>query len=142
VNHDEDEPVRMTVEEIGLMREIVRWRRNHDIDRVRVRKLGWDYWVRYGFNGKTREEVWPEFARGTMALTGGPDDPRSVPVASLTQAVDVLVACGFLPARFSSAYRQGWNASAIWHDPEGDEAEFRRLFHDLANISFPVGEHL
>jgi hypothetical protein len=39
----------------------------------------------------------------------GSKELQRLPVTTVTEAVDVLVALGFLPARFSSAYRSGWD---------------------------------
>lgn len=125
---------KLTLDEVALLREVFRWARNHDVTRT-----AWgDAW-RQGLKGKmvTRDE---------NTIGWAPDrwsDYHWLAVDSIAQAVDVLVAVGYLPQRFSSAYRAGWDASAVWHDD--DEAhggdEFARLFHDVENISFPVGEH-
>ena len=98
----------MTVAEIALMREIVRWRKNHDIDFVRRAVYGAPYWKDY----RTGREVW--FQRNQehpMSLVADRAAwPATAPADSLAQAVDLLVAYGYLPQRFSSAYRAGWDA--------------------------------
>jgi hypothetical protein len=127
------ETQRMSTGEIALVREIVRWRRNH----------GWIYrhpaapWVesRTGRAVSLTED-------GDIGITadyhGGPYEWYRA--RSLTEGVDLLVALGYLPARFSSAYEAGWRTAEKWLMPDADEAdEFRRLFHDPENVSFPVG---
>ena len=134
---DSDARPRMTADDIALMREIVQWRKNHEIDFVRRRVYGSPYWVDY----RTGREVWFEYQNvyplAIRKEKGGWSD--SIPARTLTEAVDVLVALGFLPPRFSSAYRAGWHAARIWYHPVGNEREFVRLFHDPENISFPAG---
>lgn len=146
---------RLTTAEIGLLREISRWRRNHG-----VTYFQWRPGV--GFGVLTEWKCWsgPDRDRRMANLTYEPerdsraarllvsadyyrDDFREIPAATVTQAVDMLVALGYLPQRFSSAYQAGWHASSYWYGTlrnEDDETEFRRLFHDPENISFPVDE--
>lgn len=138
---DVDEVRHMTTDEIALMREIVLWRRNHGMDFVRRRVYGAPYWKDYA----TKREVWFQFRDVNPLTVSRPgeygDESWDVVVTSLTEAVDLLVAYGFLPARFSSAYRAGWRASQVWHEGpalHGDDV-FRAMFHDLENISFPAG---
>lgn len=53
---------------------------------------------------------WPHFAEVGVH----PDSHRPLTwheVQSVTQAVDVLVALGYLPVWFSSAYRAGWDSA-------------------------------
>jgi hypothetical protein len=131
---------RMTVEDIALMREIVRWRRANGINYV-------PDWSRY--RASTRD--------GSSVAWTTLDIPRDDPMVGVThdylapyewhrvhsfrEAVDLIVALGFLPQRFSSAYRAGWHASHVWHDASAEfpPEEFERLFHDPENISFPAG---
>ena len=129
---------RMTVAEIALMREIIAWRKAHEIDFVKRRVYGAPYWKDY----RTGKEVWFESEEEqSMALVAGRDVwAVHISAESVTQAVDVLVTFGYLPARFSSAYRAGWHAAQQWYDDQArDDAEFRRLFHDPENVSFPAG---
>jgi hypothetical protein len=136
---NDTETQRMSADEIALVREIVRWRRNHGIDFVRrINPYGAPYWKDY----RTGREVWYQ-AKEQNPVSVVADRatwPAQIPVGSVAQTVDVLVAYGYLPARFSSAYTAGWDASAVWHD-ENDYGsdEFKRLFHDPENVSFPVG---
>jgi hypothetical protein len=136
---DTETPVRLTADEIALMREIVGWRRNHEIDFVRrIIPYGAPYWKDY----RTGREVWFEYRTGNSVsvVADGGEWPVQIPAGTLTQTVDVLVAYGYLPQRFSSAYRAGWQASKVWHGVgAADSDEFRRLFHDPLNVSFPVG---
>lgn len=137
---DEDEVRTMTADEIGLMREIVKWRRNHGVTYWRARnpigrfcqwKDDGDRWSRRSVG----HDLGDPYVSAGAAYSA--HDIR-VPVQSVTQAVDVLVALGYLPARFSSAYRAGWDSSTLWHDPDVDPAAFRKAFHDPWNISLPA----
>jgi hypothetical protein len=150
----EDEDVRVSVlaneQDVHLLREIARWRRNHDVTYFQWRPgVGFGVfteWYRY-VNGNRRTVSYePESDIGgaarllaTVDYYGGRELQR-LPVRTVTEAVDVLVALGFLPARFSSAYRSGWDAATVWEKCEGDESTFKRLFHDPENISFPAVE--
>lgn len=129
----EDRP-RMSVAEIALMREIIAWRKTHG-------------WQRSAWEG-----AWIEMATGRRVAAdpsasevgvsaGRYDSYRWHCVENVTQAVDLLATFGYLPARFSSAYRAGWHAAQVWYDgdPDADADEFSRLFHDPENISFPAG---
>ena len=97
---------RMTVHEIALMREIVKWRRAN----------GWIY--------LHPAAPWVESESGrAVSLTedddvGITDDYHRAQYEwyrahSVTEAVDLLAALGYLPARFSSAWWAGWNAAAM-----------------------------
>lgn len=109
---------RMSLDEVALLRELVRWRRNHGVD--------------YDFAGATlrladgRTIAWNTYSALHWPRAGevGVRDCRLRPltwheVESVTQAVDVLVALGYLPARLSSAYRAGWDARAEATDSDG-----------------------
>jgi hypothetical protein len=104
---------RMTTDEIGLMREIIAWRKAHEIEFVRRRVMG-TYWVdSFGRTGPKRRSVAIELSHDTTPVMGLCHEQYAshvwYAVDSFTQAVDVLVAYGYLPARFSSAYRTGWD---------------------------------
>lgn len=111
---DDDQPVRLTTDEIGLMREIVKWRKSRvrhglqETEFVKRNVYGAPHWIEY----ITRCEVW--FDRKNehpMAIRrDGETWSDVVPTQSFTEAVDLLVAYGYLPARFSTAYRSGWEA--------------------------------
>lgn len=133
------EQAKMTIDEVALLRELVKWRRNHGADydfqgaTLRLadgRTIAWNttsalHWPRAGEVGvrdcRLRPLVWHE-------------------AETVTQAVDVLVALGYLPARFSSAYRAGWENAMIWEKCDGNDVIFRLRFHDSENISFPAVE--
>ncbi len=133
-------PPRMTVAEIGLMREITLWRRRTDLgyykrswkEHGRFIPTEWDDTKRRYASGA---EVVVEFQQGDDGIRAQVGyhrgDQRSfehwIPVASVTEAVDILVALGFLPPRFSSAYRAGWRrcarlARAAAHVADPDDA--------------------
>jgi hypothetical protein len=114
----------LTADEIGLLREISKWRRANGVTFFQWREGR-------GFGAMTEWKRWPSGWHGPqMNVTYEPNRyegeafPRIVatrdykgagfselPVSSVTQAVDVLVALGYLPVRFSSAYRAGWDAA-------------------------------
>lgn len=131
---------RMTVDEVALVREIVRWRRNrkaeyeHAWAALRMtdgRSIAWNtysalHWPKAGEIGvcadrRRRPLCWHE-------------------VHSVTEAVDVIVALGYLPQRFSSAYRAGWENAMIWEKCDDHDLVFRQRFQDPENISFPATE--
>lgn len=113
----EEAPAKLTISDIALMRQIIAWRKAEGIDFVKRKVYGAPYWVRYGGTGAGRQEVWhqPKGQHSLVMVTDwcprseGDDDYQSVDPASFKQAVDVLVAFGYLPARFSTAYRDGWS---------------------------------
>jgi hypothetical protein len=91
---------RMTDAEVAVMRAIVRWRREMGIE--------------YDHDGAAYVD--PHGPRVTWDYSNGPEigytrSPRKsfqwIAVSTVAEAVDILVALGFLPARFSSAYREG-----------------------------------
>jgi hypothetical protein len=146
---DEIEVRRLTVDEIAVLREIVKWRRNHDVDFWRAHgNLGrFAQWSEVGRDGR---QVSIDFLRGDDGLYAEMTIGRKREFGGMkvndrwtvAQGIDVLVSLGYLPPRFSSAYRAGWDASALWHDPKVDEKgeAFRRTFHDPHNIGFPALE--
>jgi hypothetical protein len=92
---------RLTVEEIALMRAIVRWRRQCGITLDQPRAtyrapdgayVTWDNEGEMGVarSGFGRRHLW-------------------YPVSSLTEAVDLLVALRYLPDQFCTAYRRGYS---------------------------------
>lgn len=139
---------RLTVEEIALLREVSRWRRNHGVNffqwRPGVGFGAFTEWYRY--DGRKRRTVSYEPKTGAVLVDRdyyGGGALRELPVRTVTETIDCLVALGYLPPRFSSAYRAGWHAAQVWEAPavhSDDPDEFARLFHDPENISFPVGE--
>jgi hypothetical protein len=46
-----------------------------------------------------------------LTIWRGRDTARDYWVASIAEAVDLVVALGIAPARFSTAYRAGWDAA-------------------------------
>jgi hypothetical protein len=128
----------MTVAEIALMREIVKWRRNHGVDFWRARRIGrFIEWKCFGKNQSVAHDLGDaEISHGSLH---GVHD--RIDVQTVMQAVDILAALGYLPARFSSSYRAGWDASYIWEHAGTEYDEFRRMFQDPENISTPAGEH-
>lgn len=94
----------MTPAERALLREVFRWARQVGVrldggmrwDGPPPRCWGVDYW-----HGQEYLLVWR-----ASKNTG-----KEYFVTSVAEAVDVLVALGILPARFSTAYAAGWQAA-------------------------------
>lgn len=98
---------RMTTDEVALLRAVVQWRRAE----------GWAYVPDlnlYAGGPGTPAVSWST-ETGEIGMTRKLDRVgyRWMPVGSVTEAVDLLVMFGFLPARFSSAYRAGWEAALL-----------------------------
>lgn len=122
---------KMTLDEIALMREVFRWARNNSVGAT-----AWHHSWRQGMTGKM-------VAEGGGTIGWAPDrwtDYHWLAVDSVTQAIDVLVAVGYLPRRFSSAYLKGWEAAMVWEKCDEHDAIFRNMFQQVENISFPAGE--
>lgn len=161
---EETEVRRLTVEEIALLREVSRWRRGHGVNFFQWRPgkgfgvmTEWKCWVDdetawtgRGLRGRRQINVTYEPDRSGAHEPGprvvvtknyyGGENFLALPTITVTETVDCLVALGYLPPRFSLAYRAGWHAAQVWNDPDQIPGEFRRLFHDPENTSFPVGE--
>ena len=130
---------RMTVNEIALMRAIVEWRRATGVTFYKASRLlgGFALWADRARGGR---EVAVDFYRGDSSpyaeMTAGKrgelgglevDDDYTV-----SQAVDVLVSLGYLPARFSSAYRAGWNAAGrVLDTPNSEIADVEYALHPV-----------
>jgi hypothetical protein len=137
---------RLTTDEIALLRAIVIYRKakgiQHQVHNARYLEPT-DFRPADGPRVRRSVEVSNDY--GTWEIGIDPDGDSRSPnytwhrVTGVAHAVDLLVLHGLLPLRFSSGYRAGWHASEIWHDPEGRDHEFERLFHDPENISFPAG---
>lgn len=108
---------RLSLDEIALLREVVRWRR----------KSGGQFvWTSPAYHlGDGRVLAWltPRSQATCMKVGVTPDYLRVAfvwhKVVSVAQAVNLLVALGYLPARFSESYRAGWDARADATDADG-----------------------
>lgn len=98
-------PAPMAPTERALLLAVMRWARAEGIE---FESAYW--WTRRG----PIEQHW-----GVSLLDGespfltvwrGRDTGRDYWVRSLAEAIDLLVTLGILPARFSTAYRAGWDA--------------------------------
>lgn len=113
----------MSVQEIALLKEVARWRRANGVRFFQWRPgVGFGVfseWKRYdGRDAQTNVSYEPDRSgeeekrpRLLVARNYYRDELQVLPVATITEAIDVLVALGFLSPRFSSSYRAGWNAS-------------------------------
>lgn len=114
----------LTVDEIHLLRTIARWRRATGVSYFQWRPgkgfgvmTEWKMW--HGDVRKRRQinvTYEPDTESGPASLAAtrdyyGSEDFKDLSVTTVAEAVDVLVALGFLPPRFSSAYRAGWDAA-------------------------------
>ena len=144
-------------QDVHLLREIAKWRRANGIEFFQWRATGRNFgafteWKQFRstpdgqvqFNVSYEpgsESRYPEFY---VTSDYKRQSVQALPVRTVTEAVDVLVALGYLPPRFSSAYRAGWEASSLWNnlDPNDPVKVLRHnaLFHDPNNISFPAVE--
>lgn len=111
----ETEKVRMSEQDIALLRAIARWRRGAKVNffqwRPGVGFGAFTEWYRY--EGGVRRTVNYEPRVSAVLVDLNPSgDGRilKLPDCTVTETVDCLVALGALPARFSSAYRAGWDA--------------------------------
>jgi hypothetical protein len=118
----DDEQVRkLMADEIAVLREIARWRRNHDIHYWRARGILGRF-VQWSEIGRDGRQVSIDLYRGDdgpyVEMTiGNKREFGGLKVGerqTVTQAIDVLAALGYLPPRFSSAYRSGWDARSAW----------------------------
>lgn len=121
----DDDAVRMTPEEIHLVRRIVRWRRDNDVRFIRWPKGGFgrfDEWYRWPAGGGKMVVAFDEAGLHVDRDYYGEDDTINLPRVTVAEVVDMLVALGVLPARFSSAYetgwRDGWRDGGVGHDEE------------------------
>jgi hypothetical protein len=119
---------RMTADEIALMRAIVVWRRAEGVDFWRARDVLGRF-VQWSAAGRGALQVSVDLMRGddgpyALMQAGRKGVLGGIKLADdygFTQAVDMLVALGYLPARFSSAYRAGWNAAHACLDASNEE---------------------
>lgn len=128
--NEDEETRRLTLDEIALLREIVKWRRTKGTVFSLTcggRGFGgapgfaeWRDWT----NGQSRSVAWDRPGESNFEQVGMSRDSRRQSYTyfapeSVGQTVDILVAYGFLPQRFSSAYRAGWEARADATDADG-----------------------
>jgi hypothetical protein len=117
-----DEDVRVSVlaneQDVHLLREIARWRRNGGQWTYFQWRPGRNFgafteWSRFESDRNVKVSYDPgsesRFPGLTVTIDYRCEPVKELPVRTVTEAVDVLVALGFLPARFSSAYRVGWD---------------------------------
>lgn len=121
---DEVEKVSMLASEqdVHLLREIAKWRRGHDVTFFQWRPTGRNFgafteWKQFRNTADGRVQFNVSYEPGgewrypRLSVTSNykRESVQELPVRTVTEAVDVLVALGFLPSRFSSAYRLGWD---------------------------------
>lgn len=147
---NEDEEVRrLTLDEIALLREVVKWRRaEHATFYLACSGRGWAgaggfaEW-RGRLNDQPHSVAWDRPSEGGFEQVGFSRDSRRLSYTyftpeSVTQVVDILVAYGFLPQRFSSAYRAGWSAAHQFTRVYSAEYEPSLLEMDAAMKSVPA----
>jgi hypothetical protein len=136
---DEDEKVRLTAEEIALLHEAVRWRRKHDVQFFLTTSGGFMEWCKRE-DGKRR---CVSLDRGKFDSIGVVADYYGESyewhhVETVTQAVDLLVALGYLPPRFSSAYRAGWDARDSYEPSHESPEVLFRITGEEPRSDFPA----
>lgn len=117
----------MTADEAALLLRLRRWLRDSGATRTT-----WGDGIRLA-DGRQIEWRTEMARRWPRAAEVGVHPDRHSPltwceVESVTQAVDVLVALGYLPVRFSSAYAAGWNVGREdMEHPVASGSEFRAI---------------
>lgn len=81
---------------------LLSWREGYPVEPKNRRVVA----VEIAFHG---DEAHPRQLRLCVSRPKMIADTITIEPRSLTEGVDLLVAFGFLPARFSSAYRAGWD---------------------------------
>jgi len=104
----------LTVNEIALMRAVVQYRRElaPHFPRADFYRRKWDMPnFRSVYFDMPAVDDWAD-AYAVLGFRSGRWEPsREMEVRTVTEAVDLAVVFGYLPARFSSAYRAGWDAA-------------------------------
>lgn len=132
---------RMTVDEIAVMREVVKWRKANGVEfylaalsPLQGVPQGWASWSHHKtINGRLhkREVSWDR----SQAEIGEVSDYHAQSfrwheVDSVQQAIDLLVVYGYLPLRFSLAYRGGWWGRDSFSRGEADPDRERDFYGD------------
>lgn len=129
---------RMTADEMAVLREIVKWRR----------ATGGEYlptWSRYRL-ADGRSFAWLSLdSYATCMKVGVCADIMRYQytwhrIDSIQQGIDLLVALGYVPARFSSAYRAGWDARSSYSVQHSDPEWLYRQSGDAPLPDFPAVE--
>lgn len=99
----------MTAAERALLLALFRWARADGVE------FGTAYrWTRRG----PVEQRWGVSYLGDdspfLTIWRGRANARDYWVADLAEAVDLLAALGIVPARFTTAYRAGWDAAQLY----------------------------
>ncbi len=117
MSYEDDGVRRLSVQDIALLKQIARWRRSNNVSFFLWRRgqgfagaYGFAEWNRYTDGGR-HNVAFEREAPDELIFTTDYHRKlfRRIEVDSLQQGVDILVAVGVLPARFSSAYRAGWD---------------------------------
>lgn len=101
---------------VHLLREIVKWRRANQVSLKLRFWEGREYWLPGNRIVSFDDYDIISFPDHRFQIGVGVMSDRRVrrvmwyPVRTMSEAVDILVALGCLPPRFSSAYRAGWDA--------------------------------
>lgn len=143
MSEKENESARLTVDEIGVMREIIAWCKESNVYETYCARWEAVSEIAYrphstrgravDFNQKYDNGASVAFA-GEYSHTWKP-----LPARTFTEAVDMLVALGFLPPRFSSAYQAGWGMGIRFAElvvRRSDPAEMDLI---AAKASMPAG---
>lgn len=110
----------MTPAERKLLGAVLRWARADGVT------VSWHRWTRRG----PIEQRWGVVHDGheqKLTIWRGRDTGKDYWVTSIAEALDVLAALGIVPARFSTAYRAGWDAYIEAEDSGVSGAPYRAL---------------
>lgn len=110
----------MTPAERTLLLALFRWARDHGVINVGWRRAPvWRY--RFRFGGASRVVVSHQRGFRGIAVAGAGVTHDDYRCQTIGQAVDILAALGIVPARFSTAYRAGWDAAGRVLDAPNSE---------------------
>jgi hypothetical protein len=113
--NEDEERVPLSEQDIALLREIARWRQANGVNYFQWRPgVGFGAFTEwYRREGKRRADVSYDPRSRTVTVTRdyyGDGRLPVLPTGTVTETIDCLVALDYLPSRFSSAYRRGWDA--------------------------------
>lgn len=137
----EPTPWSISVADIALMRQLIAWRKSAGVE-LRPERGAWVDMTK-PFRGGQRTITWADrdqWPNGDGEVGFASDYVTEqitwVRVSSLTEAVDILAAKGYVPVRFSSAYKAGWEAGEEDAEHGSDHGKFMAVApaHTIARI--------
>lgn len=129
----------LTMDELAVLRELARWRRNHGHEYVSGHGLTPIYRLT---DGRAISWLGPQSQATCMKIGVTRDYHRDLftwhRVDSIAEALDLLVTYGYLPPRFSSAYRAGWDARSSFETSHADPDIMAEMTGEEPRPSFPA----